>query len=44
MSVVIVDSAAQVFRPKATLSMVEMDVYQYFGLHEFFQRFDRWTQ
>ena len=37
-------SACRVFRPKATMSRVERDVCQYFGLHNFFQRFGRWAQ
>ena len=37
-------SACRVIRPKAMLSRVEMDVCQYFGQQELFQRFGRWAQ
>ena len=37
-------SACRVFRPKAMLSRVEMDVCQYFWQQKLFQRYGCWTQ
>ena len=37
-------SACRVIRPKAMLSRVEKDVFQYFGQQEFLQRFVRCAQ